>query len=120
MELRIPYDPAKVAQCRRDDGSVDLAKLESMSRGGDGNPVEDIPGGNTDRPEADYLRDGIHELRAKHEGVNYRILYFFCGGRAVLSHGITKEDIVPAREIETALRGKALFEGDPATHTYRE
>ena len=72
------------------------------------------------RPEADYLRDGIHELRAKHEGVNYRVLYFFCGGGAVLSHGTTKEDTVPDREIEIALRGKALFEGDPDAHTYRE
>jgi transcriptional regulator with XRE-family HTH domain len=34
------------------------------------------------RPEADYLEDGIYELRAKHLGVNYRILYFF-HGRAV-------------------------------------
>ncbi|GAB4353992.1 MAG: hypothetical protein Kow0099_38220 [Candidatus Abyssubacteria bacterium] len=29
------------------------------------------------RPEADYLRDGIHELRVRHGRVNYRILYFF-------------------------------------------
>src|SRR5882762_11781784 len=31
------------------------------------------------RPEADYLRDGIYELRASSHGVNYRILYFFHG-----------------------------------------
>ncbi len=31
------------------------------------------------RPEADYLRDGIYELRVKHQGVNYRLLYFFHG-----------------------------------------
>ncbi len=29
------------------------------------------------RPHADYLRDGIYELRAKWGTVNYRILYFF-------------------------------------------
>jgi hypothetical protein len=29
------------------------------------------------RPEADYLRDGIYELRVRHRSVNYRILYFF-------------------------------------------
>ena len=29
------------------------------------------------RPIADYLRDGIHELRPTLGGVHYRILYFF-------------------------------------------
>jgi hypothetical protein len=29
------------------------------------------------RPEADFLRDGIYELRVRHRSVNYRILYFF-------------------------------------------
>jgi DNA-binding XRE family transcriptional regulator/putative component of toxin-antitoxin plasmid stabilization module len=29
------------------------------------------------RPEADYLRDGISELRASVGGIHYRILYFF-------------------------------------------
>lgn len=41
------------------------------------------------RPEADFLRDGIYELRASLQGVNYRILYFFHGSlAAVVSHGI--------------------------------
>jgi hypothetical protein len=29
------------------------------------------------RPEADLLRDGIHELRVNLQGINYRMLYFF-------------------------------------------
>ena len=29
------------------------------------------------RPEADYLRDGIYELRVRHRSVHYRMLYFF-------------------------------------------
>lgn len=29
------------------------------------------------RPQADYLRDGIYELRIKRQKTNYRILYFF-------------------------------------------
>jgi len=33
------------------------------------------------RPEADYLRDSIHELRIRHLRVNYRILYFFTNSR---------------------------------------
>ena len=31
------------------------------------------------RPEADYLRDGIHELRVRFGSVNFRLLYFFHG-----------------------------------------
>jgi phage-related protein len=29
------------------------------------------------RPEADFLRDGIYEIRVSLQGVHYRILYFF-------------------------------------------
>ncbi|MHC4177493.1 MAG: type II toxin-antitoxin system RelE/ParE family toxin [Planctomycetota bacterium] len=29
------------------------------------------------RPEADFLRDGIYELRVRYRRVNYRMLYFF-------------------------------------------
>ena len=73
------------------------------------------------RPEADYLRDGIHELRAKSGRVNYRILYFFHDRNAtVLAHALTKEAEVPATEIERALERKALYEKDPEGHTYEE
>ncbi len=73
------------------------------------------------RPEADFLRDGIHELRASWEGVQYRILYFFSGQRAVISHGFVKEkDVVPPKEIQSAIQRKARFEKDPEKHTYRE
>ena len=37
------------------------------------------------RPAADYLRDGIYELRAKQGHVQYRLLYFFHGGRLPFS-----------------------------------
>jgi phage-related protein len=73
------------------------------------------------RPEADYLRDGIHELRIGLQGVNYRVLYFFHGREiAVVSHGLVKEDIVPPKEIELALRRKSAFESNPRLHTYQE
>jgi phage-related protein len=71
------------------------------------------------RPEADFLRDGIYELRIGLQHVNYRILYFFHQNFAVvLSHGLTKEKIVPNREIEKALARKRQFEADPERHTY--
>ncbi len=29
------------------------------------------------QPEADFLKEGVYELRASYQGVHYRILYFF-------------------------------------------
>ncbi|MCP6761852.1 MAG: type II toxin-antitoxin system RelE/ParE family toxin [Fischerella sp. CENA71] len=74
------------------------------------------------RPAADYLQDGIYELRAKHIHVQYRILYFFHGQNvAILTHAITKEQsAVPAIDIERAIKRKHLFEEDSDTHTYVE
>ncbi len=74
------------------------------------------------RPAADYLRDGIYELRAKHIRVQYRILYFFQGQNvAILAHAITKEEeAVPAIDIERAIQRKRLFEDNPEAHTYVE
>jgi phage-related protein len=72
------------------------------------------------RPEADYLRDGIYELRAAVRGVQYRVLCFFHGREAViLTNGLTKEQRVPDREIELALRRKGLFEDHPGKHTLK-
>lgn len=72
------------------------------------------------RPEADYLRDDIYELRAKLGRVNYRMLYFFNEHGAVLTHGFTKEDEVPDREIELAIARRKLFQQDPDKHTFSE
>ena len=74
------------------------------------------------RPAADYLRDGIYELRAKAGRAQYRMLYFFHGrAAAVISHGIMKQEAaVPPIEIERARRRKQAFEADPRRHTYEE
>jgi phage-related protein len=73
------------------------------------------------RPLADFLRDGIYELRVRKGRVNYRILYFFHGrGLAILGHALTKEDTVANADIERALRRKKAFEGDPAGHSHWE
>jgi hypothetical protein len=73
------------------------------------------------RPTADYLRDGIYELRAKSGHVNYRILYFFHGRQcAVLGHALTKEDRVPAADIERVRQHLERFRRNPAGHTYEE
>jgi phage-related protein len=73
------------------------------------------------RPEADFLRDGIYELRIGLQGMNYRILYFFHRDLAVvLAHGLTKERQVPREDVEKALRRKARFEANPKRHTHEE
>lgn len=70
------------------------------------------------RPEADYLRSGIYELRTKLGHVNYRVLYFFDGTTAaVVTHGIVKEDVVPAKEIELALRRMNQYLANRTLHT---
>ena len=73
------------------------------------------------RPEADYLRDGIYELRVTLRGVNHRILYFFHGNiAAVVSHGLVKERVVPPREIDHAIERMRQFETNPKKHKMEE
>jgi hypothetical protein len=100
------------------------------------------------RPLADYLRDGIYELRGKFGSVNYRILYFFHDDSsatlgllpgsqrrqsgpsrqmaekrktvAVLANGLTKETKVPGREIDMAVRRSQLFKANPDKHSHTE
>ena len=76
-------------------------------------------GNDLRRPEADYLRDDIYELRASCQGVHYRMLYFFHGRAAVVvSHGIVKEQRVPPREIALAVR-RQTFESCPEMHAFK-
>lgn len=71
------------------------------------------------RPEADLLRDKIHELRTRRGRVQYRILYFFHGKElAVLAGGFSKEGRIPDGDIDRALKRKVAFEEDPFTHTF--
>ena len=73
------------------------------------------------RPEADFLRDGIHELRVGLQHVNYRMLYFFHGRTAaVVSHGLVKERVVPPRDINLAIERHRKFLQHPGRHTYEE
>lgn len=73
------------------------------------------------RPTSGYLRDGVFELRVRRGRLNYRILYSFCGRQiAILTHALTKEDVVPAADIERAIQRKKLYEANPQKHTYKE
>ena len=116
----------EVVLFREDDETVPLAKwlkrlpkkprakcLAALTR------LEEL-GHELRRPEADYLRDNIYELRVRFQSVNYRMLYFFHGRTAtVVSHGLTKEKQLPAKEIQTAIERKARFETDPQKYGLR-
>ncbi len=72
------------------------------------------------RPEGDYLRDGIYELRVRSGSVNYRLLYFFHGRTvSVVAHGLTKEAAVPAGDVNRAAARKSAFTANPTVHTFR-
>ena len=112
---------------REDDGSVPLlewidrlpAKAKAKCRVRIGRLRAE--GHELRRPEADYLRDGVYELRVGLQGINYRMLYFFHGATAaVLSHGLVKERVVPSSEIDAAIERRRKFVADPPKHTYRE
>lgn len=72
------------------------------------------------RPEADFLRDKIYELRAALHGIRYRVLYFFHKQKGILSHGIIKTgDKVPPGEIDLAVDRPERYGKDPLKHTFR-
>ena len=63
------------------------------------------------RPYADFLRDGIWELRVGFGGDQYRAFYFFWSAEEIIvTHGIIKKTAkVPPGEIERALRHRADY-----------
>ena len=71
------------------------------------------------RPAADYLQNGIYELRARQGHVQHRLLYFFHERQAaILAHALTKEAVVPKADIERTVERKRRFEANPKAHTY--
>jgi phage-related protein len=68
-------------------------------------------GPNLPRPYADFLEDGIHELRIKLSGDQIRILYFFCyKDFIILAHPfIKKSNKVPISEINKANKLRSDF-----------
>lgn len=62
-------------------------------------------GPNLPRPYADIVRGKIRELRVGFGSNEYRFLYFFFGGRIIITHGFLKKtDKIPEGEIERAER----------------
>jgi hypothetical protein len=103
-----------LSRCRRASPGGELASRPNENeRTGMGA----LPGAR--RNAGPNLRDGIYELRAKQGHVQYRILYFFHQRQvAILARSLTKEDTIPAVDIERAIMRKKLFESNPRKHTY--
>jgi len=113
---------------RTDRGKVPvLEEIDRLLRGGDLRlaakfrvKIERLTGLGFElrRPDADYLDDGIYELRIIHRRVHHRILYFYSEGTAVLSHVIRKESRVSPTEIERGARNRRRYESSPREHTH--
>ena len=72
-------------------------------------------------PTKKILRDGIYELRVNNQSGAYRLLYFFHNDKAVLCHGVQKNDDHEKKfhkEIDKAVDKKKLHFQDPEKHTY--
>ena len=76
-------------------------------------------GNDLRRPLADYMEQGIYELRIRKGRINYRMLYFFHGSHvAILVHALVKEGEITATDLQRALNRKSAVEEDPDIHTY--
>lgn len=71
------------------------------------------------RPEADYLCDGIYELRVAFRSTQYRMLYFYNEQTVVISHGLIKEREIPQKDIDIAIKHKQQYRENPKKHTCR-
>lgn len=119
-------DPTEVYLYRDQDGGIPLLEwLDGLQPKARVKCADRIPrlaelGNELRRPEADFPRDGVYELRASFQGIHYRLLYFFTGKAVVvLSHGLTKERDVPNKEIDRAVRRKKQVEGDFKAYTVK-
>lgn len=119
--------PTRLVFFRNDDGTVPLLEwLDSLPTKARVKCIARLArlalvGYELRRPEADFLKDGVYELRVGLRGTNYRMLYFFHGQTAVVvSHGLVKQRVVPPREIDLAIQRRSLFEKNPGQHSHEQ
>lgn len=62
------------------------------------------------RPQADYLRDKIYELRVSTRNGQFRFLYFFDYNNIIVTHGFRKKTRkVPKKQIDLAIKYKNMY-----------
>lgn len=72
----------------------------------------EMHGPDLPRPYADIIKGKIRELRIGFGTNEYRFLYFFCGKRIIITHGLIKKtDKVAVEDIEMADRIMEDFMG---------
>ena len=77
----------------------------------------EIMGHELRRPDADYVGNGLYELRVRRGHVNFRLIYCFHGREiVVLLHALTKEDRLPETDLRRALDRKFRLECNPGLH----
>lgn len=117
-EVRVFQDARKVAQVLEWLDSLERREPTAYAKCLERMLALSKQGHRLRRPHADYLRDGVYELRARFHRNQYRMLYFFVGKIAVLSNACKKPgNRVPAIEIERAIENPMLAETDLNLHT---
>lgn len=112
MEYTVIYYETKTGKCpvqgfinsRKEKNQVKIINQIEL--------LEDF-GPQLPRPYADLLQDGIHELRIKLSGNQFRVLYFFIyRNYIVLTHAFNKTTSkVPKPEIKKAKSARKDFMG---------
>ena len=86
-------------------------------------PTQDLPyinnrfkqleehGNKLRRPHADFLEDGIWELRVKTRSGQFRFFYFFFDGiQVIITHGLHKKTrAIPRAEIKRAQEYRSIY-----------
>lgn len=106
----------KVEFFKRNDGSYPVLEfIESQQRKDQDKiyswlvQLEEL-GNRLRRPHADYLTEGIYELRVHRRNIQYRILYFFDHKKIILTNAfIKKSDKVDPKEIDKAVKYKLEY-----------
>jgi len=87
-----------IEELTQDEQTKALAYIEELKR----------QGHNLRRPIADYVKDGVYELRPK---ANRLFFFFFLRENAVLVHAIKKKtDKIPENEVKVCIRRKKFIE----------
>ncbi len=109
---------AIVTLYRRETGTVPveeyLAELKGKALDKMLNRIDDLVvlGHLLRFPKSEPLstRDGLFSLRTEHDKNIYRIIYFWCDGKAVCLHGFVKKDQkIRESDIDMALKRKADY-----------
>jgi phage-related protein len=78
-------------------------------------------GSTLSRPHSGSLGNGLFELRGPNRAKQLRILYFFHGGKAVVTNALEKKTrAVPEDEIKKANDRRRGYIEDPQRHTWKD